>query len=69
MVKYSDIMSKLHERLPLDGDEIRNSHNAAFAKCQNEVIVQIAGLSTNEVKDCLDEFQVRVPLWKVTSLF
>ena len=69
MTKYSAIMSKLHGRLPLDGDEIRGSHNAAFAECQNEVIVETAGLSTNTVEDCLDELQVRVSLWKVTSLF
>lgn len=69
MTKYSAIMSELHGSLPLDGDEIRNSHNAAFAECENEIIVETAGLSTNTVEDCLDELQVRVSLWRVSSLF
>lgn len=62
MTKYSAIMSELQGRLPLDGDEIRNSHDAAFAECENDVIAETAGLSTNTVEDCLDELKVRVYL-------
>lgn len=60
MRKYSAIMmSELKVRLPLDGGEIRKSHDAAFAECENEVIIETAGLSTNTVEDCLDEVKVR----------
>jgi len=60
MRKYSAIMmSELKGRLPLDGGDIRKSHDAAFEECQNEVMVQTKGLLTNTVEDCLDEFKVR----------
>lgn len=50
----------LSGKLPCDSGEIRKSNNAALAECENEILLETAGLSTNTVEDCLIQFQVKV---------
>lgn len=58
---YNTIMeSHLSGKLPCDSGEIRKGHNAAFDKCENDLMAETSGLSTNTVEDCLVQLQVKV---------
>ncbi len=57
---YKTVMeSHLSGKLPCDSEEIRKGHNAAFNKCENDLIEETAGLSTNTVEDCLIQLKVK----------
>lgn len=52
------ITSQITGELPCDNDVIRMSHNAAFDLCEDQLMAEMAGISTNTVERVTSELKV-----------
>lgn len=59
LVTYDAILtSQLADKLPCSNVMIRMSHSAAFDMCQEQLMAEIAGISTNTVERAASELKV-----------
>jgi len=57
---YDALMtSQLSGLLPCSNTEIRMSHNAALEACEAQLIMELAGISTNTIEMTSSELKVR----------
>ena len=61
------LTSQLTGELPCDNDVIRMSHSTAFNMCEDQLMAEMAGISTSKVERVVTELKViccLVPLFK-----
>ena len=67
---YDALMTaQLSDALPCNNDDIRMRHNDALEKCKDQLMMELAGISTNSVEMTTREFQASRKKFLLKSFF